>query len=162
MTSEDSQQPVIDFLSDPANHGGASVKRIDTHIASVFLAGERALKIKRAVRFPFLDFSTLKARRMACEAEIAVNRAFAPSIYRRVLAITREINGYLALAGKGEEPALLGVADVKEVGARQNRGRIVELHARPILPTPDATSPRRRSARWIRVSAQRPDIDDSA
>jgi uncharacterized protein len=102
MTSEDSQQPVIDFLSDPANHGGASVKRIDTHIASVFLAGERALKIKRAVRFPFLDFSTLKARRMACEAEIAVNRAFAPSIYRRVLAITREINGYLALAGKGE------------------------------------------------------------
>jgi uncharacterized protein len=102
MTSEASQQPVIDFLSDPANHGGAPVKRIDTHIASVFLAGERALKIKRAVRFPFLDFSTLKARRMACEAEIAVNRAFAPSVYRRVLAITREINGYLALGGKGE------------------------------------------------------------
>jgi aminoglycoside phosphotransferase family enzyme len=102
MTSEASQQPVIDFLSDPANHGGASVKRIDTHIASVFLVGERALKIKRAVRFPFLDFSTLKARRMACEAEIAVNRAFAPSLYRRVLAITREINRYLALGGKGE------------------------------------------------------------
>src|SRR5262249_36062770 len=102
MTNAASQQAVIDFLSDPANHGGAPVKRIDTHIASVFLAGERALKIKRAVRFPFLDFSTLKARRMACEAEIAINRAFAPSLYRRVLAITREINGYLALGGKGE------------------------------------------------------------
>ena len=102
MTAEVSQQPVIDFLSDPANHGGAPVKRIDTHVASVFLAGGRALKIKRAVRFPFLDFSTLKARRAACEAEIAVNRAFAPSVYRRVVAITRELDGYLAVGGKGE------------------------------------------------------------
>ena len=91
-----------DRLSDPANHGGAPVKRIDTHVASVFLAGGRALKIKRAVRFPFLDFSTLKARRAACEAEIAVNRAFAPSVYRRVVAITRELDGYLAVGGKGE------------------------------------------------------------
>ncbi len=42
-----SQQAVIDFLGRPATHGGAPVKRIDTHAASVFLAGERALKIKR-------------------------------------------------------------------------------------------------------------------
>lgn len=102
MTAEASQQPVIDFLSDPANHGGAPVKRIDTHIASVFLAGERALKIKRSVRFPFLDFSTLKKRRAACAAEIAVNRAFAPSIYLRVVPITRERGGRLAIGGKGE------------------------------------------------------------
>jgi len=102
MTAEASQQPVIDFLSDPANHGGAPVKRIDTHAASVFLAGERALKIKRAVRFPFLDFSTLRKRKDACEAEIAVNRALAPSIYRAVLPITRAPNGQLAINGKGE------------------------------------------------------------
>ena len=63
--------------------------RIDTHAAAVFLAGGRALKIKRAVRFPFLDYSTLARRKVACEAEIAVNRAFAPQIYRRVVAITR-------------------------------------------------------------------------
>ena len=93
---------MIDFLSDPANHGGAPVKRIDTHAASVFLAGERALKIKRAVRFPFLDFSTLAKRKAACEAEIAVNRAFAPTIYRGVVPITREQNGRLAIGGKGE------------------------------------------------------------
>ena len=102
MTTEASQQPVIDFLNDPANHGGAPVKRIDTHAASVFLAGERALKIKRAVRFPFLDFSTLAKRKTACEAEIAVNRAFAPSIYRGEVPITREPNGQLAIGGKGE------------------------------------------------------------
>ncbi len=102
MMTEASQQPVIDFLSDPANHGGAPVKRIDTHAASVFLAGERALKIKRAVRFPFLDFSTLAKRKTACQAEIAVNRAFAPSIYRGEVPITREPNGQLAIGGKGE------------------------------------------------------------
>jgi len=102
MMTEASQQPVIDFLNDPANHGGAPVKRIDTHAASVFLAGERALKIKRAVRFPFLDFSTLAKRKAACEAEIAVNRAFAPSIYRGEVPITREPNGQLAIGGKGE------------------------------------------------------------
>src|SRR5262245_30276915 len=102
MTTGASQQPVIDFLSDPANYGGAPVKRIDTHAALVFLTGERALKIKRAVRFPFLDFSTLKKRRIACEAEIAVNRAFAPSIYRRVVPITRGLDGRFAVGGKGE------------------------------------------------------------
>jgi len=102
MTTGASQQPVIDFLSDPANYGAAPVKRIDTHAALVFLTGERALKIKRAVRFPFLDFSTLKKRRIACEAEIAVNRAFAPSIYRRVVPITRGLDGRFAVGGKGE------------------------------------------------------------
>ena len=42
--SDDIQQPVIDFLSNPATHGGAPVKRIDTHAASVFLAGDRAFE----------------------------------------------------------------------------------------------------------------------
>ncbi len=87
--AETSQQAVIDFLGRPATHGGAPVKRIDTHAASVFLAGDRALKIKRAVRFPFLDYSTLDRRKAACAAELEVNHPFAPAIYRRVVAITR-------------------------------------------------------------------------
>jgi uncharacterized protein len=104
----DTQEPVLALLGDPATYfahvkvGGHAVKRIDTHAASVFLAGERAFKIKRAVRFPFLDFSTLEKRKAACEAEIEVNRAFAPQIYLRVVAITRAADGALALAGGGE------------------------------------------------------------
>ena len=78
------------------------MKRIDTHAASLFLAGERALKVKRAVRFPFLDFSTLEKRKAACETELAINRRTAPMIYRRVVAITREADGRLALDGRGE------------------------------------------------------------
>src|SRR5512139_2409912 len=99
---DNTQQAVIDFLSRPATHGGAQIKRIDTHAATVFLAGARALKIKRAVHFPFLDYSTLERRKAACAAEIEVNRPYAPEIYRGVVAITREENGTLAIGGRGE------------------------------------------------------------
>jgi uncharacterized protein len=96
-----SQEAVFAFLADPATHGGAPVKRLDTHAASVFLAGRRALKVKRAVRFPFLDYSTLEKRRQACEAELAINKPLAPAIYRGVVPITREADGRLALGGDG-------------------------------------------------------------
>lgn len=97
----DRQDDVLAFLADPASHGGQKVKRIDTHAASVFLAGERVLKIKRAVRFSFLDYSTLDKRKAACEAELAVNAPYAPEIYRRVVAITRQADGTLAIGGNG-------------------------------------------------------------
>lgn len=101
MNDSCSQEPVFALLADPATHGGAAVKRIDTHAASVFLAGNRTFKVKRAVRFPFLDYSTLDQRRSACEAELEVNQPFAPEIYRRVVPITREGDGRLALDGAG-------------------------------------------------------------
>ena len=101
MTEPDpSQQAVLDFLGRPK--GGEPVRRIDTHAAAVFLSGGRALKIKRAVTFPFLDYSTLEKRKAACEAEIEVNRPFAPAIYQRVVPITRTGGGALAIGGDGE------------------------------------------------------------
>ena len=102
MNSTSVQQDVFAFLSDPATYGGVPVKRIDTHAAAVFLAGSRALKVKRAVRFPFLDFSTLAKRRAACEAEIEANRPFAPELYHGVVAITREPDRRFAIGGKGK------------------------------------------------------------
>jgi aminoglycoside phosphotransferase family enzyme/predicted kinase len=95
------QDEVLAFLADPATNGGEKAQRIDTHAASVFLAGTRALKIKRAVRFPFLDYSTLAKRKQACDAELAVNAPYAPEIYRGVVAVTREADGKLAIGGKG-------------------------------------------------------------
>ncbi len=102
MNSTITQQDVFAFVGDPATYGGLPVKRIDTHVASVFLAGDRALKIKREVRFPFLDFSTLAKRQAACEAEIEANRPFAPALYHGVVPITCEADGRLAIGGKGE------------------------------------------------------------
>lgn len=93
---------VAAFLADPASHGATEpVVRIDTHAAVVFLAGPLAYKIKRPVRFPFLDYATLSARAEACRREIAVDRPIAPSIYRRTVAITREADGRLAIGGAG-------------------------------------------------------------
>jgi uncharacterized protein len=98
--SDETQDRVFRFLADSATHGGAAVKRINTHAASVFLAGPNAYKVKRAVRFPFLDFSTLDKRKVALEAEIAANRPFAPELYLDVLPIVHR-NGQLTLAGEG-------------------------------------------------------------
>jgi uncharacterized protein len=94
------QARVFAFLTDPATH--PHIHRIDTHAASVFLEGDRALKIKRAVRFPYLDYSTLEKRKAACEEEMKVNRPFAPEIYRRVVAITEGTDGSLAIDGQGK------------------------------------------------------------
>jgi aminoglycoside phosphotransferase family enzyme/predicted kinase len=93
------QERVFAFLTDPTAHPAAH--RIDTHAASVFLDGTRALKIKRAVRFPYLDYSTLEKRKAACDEEIRINRQFAPQIYHRVVPITQAQNGSLQIDGKG-------------------------------------------------------------
>jgi uncharacterized protein len=100
------QETVFELLSDPATYGatgsGAKVTRHQTHAAIVFLAGNRAFKVKRAVRYPFLDFSNLDKRKAACEAELEINRKFAPQLYRRLVPITRERDGAFALDGAGE------------------------------------------------------------
>jgi aminoglycoside phosphotransferase family enzyme len=51
---------------------------LETHGALVFLAGEEAWKIKRAVRFPYMDFSTLEKRRVASAREVEINKRLAP------------------------------------------------------------------------------------
>ncbi len=85
------QSDVFAFLANPATHGlREPVTRIDTHGAAVFLAGGDVYKIKRAVRFPFMDYSTLDKRRWACERELAVNRANAPDLYLGAVPISQD------------------------------------------------------------------------
>ena len=100
MIAED-QSAVIDFLAAPSTHAGTAVERIDTHASIVFLAGARAYKLKRAVRFDYLDFSTAERRRALCEAEVRLNRRTAPTLYRGVVAVTRQDDGSYALGGHG-------------------------------------------------------------
>jgi aminoglycoside phosphotransferase family enzyme len=85
------QSDVFAFLADPATHElREPIIRIDTHGAAVFLAGKNVYKVKRAVRFPFMDFSTLDKRRRACERELAVNEADAPGLYLGVVPISKD------------------------------------------------------------------------
>ena len=74
------------------------MERFDTHGAVVVLAGRRAYKLKRAVRYPYMDFSTPARREAACRAEVAVNRRTAPDLYLGVEPI-READGRLRLGG---------------------------------------------------------------
>lgn len=104
MDERNPQAQVVEFLSTPAAFGSASgtVDRIETHVSLVFLCGDRVLKLKRAVTFPYLDFSSVEKRRIACEAEVRINTRTAPAIYRGVLAITRGRDGALEMGGDGE------------------------------------------------------------
>lgn len=101
---DEPQAEVIGFLSDPRTHGGYVVKvdRLETHGARLFLAGDRVFKIKRAVKYPFLDFSSLKKRRKACEREVELNRRTAPDLYLGLRTIRRAPDGRLALDDAGE------------------------------------------------------------
>ncbi|MDD3445025.1 MAG: AAA family ATPase [Zavarzinia sp.] len=102
------QTETIAFLEAGEPHGIPG-RRIDTSCAHVFLSGDFAYKIKRAVNLGYLDFSTRAAREAACAAELRLNRLTAPDLYLRVAHVTRAADGTLALDGAGEaiEPVIV-------------------------------------------------------
>src|SRR5688572_10570655 len=79
---------------------GTPVELIETHISWVLLAGRSAYKIKKAVRLPFVDYSTLESRRQFCEEELRLNRRLAPSLYLGVRRITHRLESP-AIDGRG-------------------------------------------------------------
>jgi len=100
--SSGEQTDTVAFLSDPAAHKGAAVETMETHISYIFLAGDRAYKMKRAVRLPYADFSTPGLRLAACRKELDLNSRTAPELYLRVRRITRKADGTLEFDGDGE------------------------------------------------------------
>jgi uncharacterized protein len=106
ITASAEQDAVIDFLCDPASHNlrDGSVERIDTHCSIIFLAADRAYKLKRAIRYAALDYTTRALRQAACQAELTLNRRTAPELYLGVRSINRGPSGRLAFDGPG--PAL--------------------------------------------------------
>jgi aminoglycoside phosphotransferase family enzyme/predicted kinase len=97
------QDEVIAFLRRPASYGLAerAVETVETHISIVFLAGEHAYKLKRAVKYPYLDFSTPDLRQAACNAELTLNRRTAPELYLEVRAIGHLSDGTVGWGGGG-------------------------------------------------------------
>lgn len=82
-------------------HACGQVELIETHISWVLLAGEFAYKIKKPVRFSFVDFSTLARREHFCREELRCNRQFAPSLYLEVMAVCSAADGTLTFGGDG-------------------------------------------------------------
>ena len=100
MIAED-QSATIAFLTRALTRDRLSPETIDTHISHVFLAGDRAYKMKRAVKLPYVDFSSPGKRLAACRKEVELNAPTAPGIYLGVRTITRESDGRLAFEGTG-------------------------------------------------------------
>jgi uncharacterized protein len=98
------QDATIRFLGNRASYSPApdTVERLETHGAIVFLASDLAYKIKKAVHFDYMNFSTLELRRRVCLRELEINQPNAPDIYLDVVAITRTTDGRLAIDGDGE------------------------------------------------------------
>jgi aminoglycoside phosphotransferase family enzyme/predicted kinase len=101
-----------DALRDPRCYGPGvdTVRLVETHISWVFLTGRYAYKVKKPVKLPFLDFSTLKRRKHFCEEELRVNRRFAPELYRRVVPI----GGTPAAPRVGRTPAFEYAVEMRE------------------------------------------------
>jgi aminoglycoside phosphotransferase family enzyme/predicted kinase len=90
------QQPVVAYLQSLAG-----APPIETHISAVFVGQDTVWKLKKAIRLPFLDFSTPAAREHFLRRELELNEPAAPGIYRDVAFVGRKPNGTLAL-GEGE------------------------------------------------------------
>jgi aminoglycoside phosphotransferase family enzyme len=106
---------LLAFLRTPAAHaeGGrvpACVEAIETHMAWVFVAGQHAMKLKKPVRYPSLDYSTAVAREAACREEVRLNRRLAPDVYEGVTAVQWHNGRFVLVAdpipGSATEPAV--------------------------------------------------------
>jgi aminoglycoside phosphotransferase family enzyme/predicted kinase len=94
--------------SDFYPHRPSTVDLVQTHISFVFLAGEEVYKVKKPVRFSFLDFSTLERRHHFCREEVRLNRRLAPDTYLGVATICREGAGFRL--GTEDDPAAVEFA----------------------------------------------------
>jgi aminoglycoside phosphotransferase family enzyme/predicted kinase len=117
--------------------GGRPVTVCETHTAWVFLAGDRAYKVKKPVRMAFLDFSTLEQRRRACLEELRVNRELAPEIVRRVCALVPLAHSYVL--SDADAPGAVEYAvemrrfdEGRTMAALAQRGALTDAHVRAV------------------------------
>lgn len=94
----------VEALCNPGIYpeGAGSVDVRESHMSWVFLTEQFAYKMKKPVKFPRLDFSTLTLRRLQCENELVLNRRLAPVVYLDLVRMTREKDGRISLEGNGE------------------------------------------------------------
>lgn len=107
-------------------HAVESVRLIETHISWVLLAGEFAYKIKRPVRYPFIDLREPQRRRFLCEEELRLNRRFAPQLYLGVCRVVDQ-GGHAAIAAPGSDgPTLEYAVRMRRFEARDELDRLLE------------------------------------
>ena len=105
--------PLIEALLEPPRypHPVQQVELVQTHISWLLLAGEFAYKIKKPLKLPFLDYSTLAQRKACCEEELRLNRRYAPDLYLDVVGVTHT----------PQDPQLGGPGEPIEYGVKMRR-----------------------------------------
>ena len=122
------EQRMVQFLSRPASypHPVGNMVRRETHVSHVFLAGSFAYKLKKPVKFPFLDASTLALRKKFCLLELSLNRRLAPAVYLGVVPIVETRDG-LRLGPSTRPDGLARDAARRDApDGHQGSGRVVE------------------------------------
>lgn len=114
-TASAPRHSLVDALASPAcyPHAVEAVRVVETHISVVFLTGLYAYKIKKPLKLPFLDFSTLARRRHFCREEVRLNRRLAPSFYLGVVPI----GGSRTAPRVGRRPAVEYAVKMREFAA---------------------------------------------
>ena len=170
---------VVARMSEPSFYP-ARPQRVEireTHVSIVFLAGDRAYKLKKPVRMPFLDYSTPERRRHFCEQEVRLNRRFASDVYVDAAGIA-ERGGDLALTAADDPAALEYTVVMRRFGdestlesmvergtagegtAEQVGTAIAAAHAAAPTAPPDAWTPAYVEARLDEnFDTTRPDVD---
>jgi len=126
--SQPSTNLALQCLADPRSYPDhpRTVQRIDTHASSVFLTDRTVYKLKKPVRFDFLDFSTVEKREQACREELRLNRRMAPSVYTAVVPITLQPDGSAAIGGSGRP--LDWVVQMRRLPAERMLDELIRSH----------------------------------
>ncbi|MEL6318441.1 MAG: hypothetical protein AAFR16_12480, partial [Pseudomonadota bacterium] len=164
-----SQSDLLDALAGAGALGPQPVERIDTHLSTILLAGDRAFKAMRAVRYDFVDHRSPNARRAACFAEVAGN-PMAGDLYRGVRAVLRAADGGLRLGplravdDGSDRDALEHLVELRRFDRAEEFDRLLlagRLTDRDILALADllATSQARAKRRAAGAAATRRTLD---
>ena len=129
----------VEFLSQPASYpeglvgGLLEVDVIETHMSWVFLTEQHAYKLKKPVRYRFLNCSTLAARYQNCQAELRLNRRLAPQVYLDIVPLIVNPQGKLQLSGDGSvvdwlvKMRRLPVEDMLDIAIKQETVKETDL-----------------------------------
>ncbi len=155
MTDGAERQPaLVSAMLDPSSypHSPADVELRETNTSWVFLAGVLAYKVKKPVRFAFLDYGTVERRHEMCREEIRLNRRLAPDIYLRVVGIARRRGRYL-LTAQDDRDAVEYAIEMRRV--REERS-LESLICGDLLQPSDVDAVARRLARFHSDAALAP------
>ncbi|MCO6442160.1 MAG: hypothetical protein J5I81_14030 [Nitrococcus mobilis] len=119
------QRRMVDALQRTLSQGSAEpVEVMETHLSWLLLSADQVIKLKKALHYSYLDYSTVEARYGQCQTEVRLNRRLAPDVYLAVSSVMRDERGVLTLDGPGT--AVEYVVRMRRLAETQNFDRLLQ------------------------------------